>query len=147
MESILNITEKTESQYKMDFAVAKRRLDDENDKLMELLAKKKFYLDRAVELRNAIVSPIEISGNDIAIENMDTRIANQQINIKKAEEALEIERQKLTKVNQERKMHEMLKEKAFEQFLMEEKQNEFLENDERSGFVYGQASMKEIGDE
>ena len=138
MQSILNIKEKEEAQFKMDFAVAKRRLDDENEILLELINRRRMYQEKGVALREKAIDVMEIRENEAAIDIMNDRIATQQLNVQRAEQALEREREKLTATMQERQMHERLRERAFEAYLAEEKAEEAKIVDERSSFVYGQ---------
>ena len=138
MQSILNIKEKEEAQFKMDFAVAKRRLDDENEILLELINRRRMYQEKGVALREKAIDVMEIRENETAIDIMNDRIATQQLAVQRAEQALEREREKLTATMQERQMHERLRERAFEAYLAEEKAEEAKIVDERSSFVYGQ---------
>ena len=138
MQSILNIKEKEEAQYRMDFAVAKRKLDDENELLLNLIKRRKDYEEAGVSLREKAIDVVQIRENERAIEVMNDKIALQQMAVVRAEEALEKEREKLTNTMQERQMHERLRERAFEEYLAEEKAEEAKIVDERSSFVYGQ---------
>lgn len=138
MQSILNIKEKEEAQYRMDFAVAKRKLDDENELLLNLIDRKRAYEEKGKELRAKNLDVMQIRENDRAVEVMNDRIAIQQQAVVRAEQALERERDKLTATMQERQMHERLRERAFEEYLAEEKAEEAKIVDERSSFVYGQ---------
>lgn len=138
MQSILNIKEKEEAQYRMDFAVAKRKLDDENELLLNLIDRKRAYEEKGRELRGKSIDVMGIRENDRAVEVMNDRIAIQQQAVVRAEQALERERDKLTATMQERQMHERLRERAFEEYLAEEKAEEAKIVDERSSFVYGQ---------
>ena len=138
MQSILNIKEKEEAQYRMDFAVAKRKLDDENEILLNLINRKREYEDKGVSLRASALDVMEIKENDRAVSVMNDRIALQQRAVYEAEQALEKERTKLTETMQERQMHERLRERAFEEYLAQEKAEEAKIVDERSSFVYGQ---------
>lgn len=138
MQSILNIKEKEEAQYRMDFAVAKRKLDDENELLLNLIDRRRAYEEKGKELRARNLDVMQIRENDRAVEVMNDRIAIQQQAVVRAEQALERERDKLTATMQERQMHERLRERAFEEYLAEEKAEEAKIVDERSSFVYGQ---------
>ena len=138
MQSILNIKEKEEAQYRMDFAVAKRKLDDENELLLNLIDRRRAYEEKGKELRARNLDVMEIMENDRAVDVMNDRIAIQQQAVVRAEQALEAERAKLTATMQERQMHERLRERAFEEYLAEEKAEEAKIVDERSSFVYGQ---------
>lgn len=138
MQSILNIKEKEEAQYRMDFAVAKRKLDDENELLLNLIDRRRAYEEKGKELRAKNLDVMQIRENDRAVEVMNDRIVIQQQAVVRAEQALERERDKLTATMQERQMHERLRERAFEEYLAEEKAEEAKIVDERSSFVYGQ---------
>ena len=79
MQSILNIKEKEEAQYRMDFAVAKRKLDDENELLLNLIKRRKDYEEAGVSLREKAIDVVQIRENERAIEVMNDKIALQQI--------------------------------------------------------------------
>ena len=138
MQNILNIKLRQEEQQKTAFGIAQRKLNDEEEKLAELMARREGYMDEGREMRKRAISVYDLSSNRDAVNVMDEIIAGQRIAVMRAQKNLEVERQRLTEAMQERKMHERLREKAYERFLEEERKEEAKINDERSSFVYGQ---------
>ena len=138
MQNILNIKLRQEEQQKTAFGLAQKRLNDEEEKLAELQARRESYVDEGREMRKRAISVYDLNSNKDAVDVMDEIIAGQRIAVMRAQKNLELERQRLTEAMQERKMHERLREKAYERFLEEERKEEAKINDERSSYVYGQ---------
>ena len=137
LQNILNLKARLEDQQKNVFAAAKKRLDDEEEKLKVLYTRLEGYQEKGRDLRKEALPVFEIIENESAISRMEDFIEDQKIEVQKAEEALEVERQKLVEMMKERKMYEKLRERAFEQYLEEEKHEEGVLNDERNSYVYG----------
>lgn len=138
MQSILNIKLKMETQAKQEFSAARAALDEEEERLQALFARKAGYEEEAEELLAGILDLRAIEENKMAMVCMDNYIAEQRVQVAKAERDLEQARERLTEVMMERKTHETLKEKAFQQFLMDEKRQESKEIDELTSYTYGQ---------
>ena len=139
MQSILNIKQKTESQTKMEFAMAQAELNKQLDILDEYVRRKAQYLQEAEDLRNAESLKLQdILDNQYATAQMDVMIKAQSRVVEQYEAAVEKVRVKLTRNIQERKMQEVLRDRAFAEFLEEQKQEEYKENDQRTSFTYGQ---------
>lgn len=138
MQSILNIKLKMETQAKQEFSAARAALDEEEERLQALFARKAGYEEEAGELLAGILDLRAIEENKMAMVCMDNYIAEQRVQVAKAERNLERARERLTEVMMERKTHETLKEKAFQQFLMDEKRQEGKEIDELTSYTYGQ---------
>lgn len=138
MQNILNLKTKLEEQQKMEFAAARKRLDEEEEKLNLLFRRKANYEEEGRRLREDSLNVQDILDNRNALIQMDDYIAFQRIQVSKAEDALEIERQKLQEAVQERKIQEKLREKAFEVFMREENARESKEVDELVSYTYGQ---------
>ncbi len=137
MQSILNIKAKLEDQAKMEFAQARRRLDEEEAKLDALYQRKEHYEEEGRHLREDKLYVQDILDNKEAILKMDEYIANQQVWVKRAEDMLEEARLRLQDAMQERKTYERLREKAFEDFIREENARESKEIDELTSYVHG----------
>ena len=137
MQSILNIKLKMEEQAKMEFAAARVYLDEEEEKLAELVRRKEAYEEKGRELRRDSLQVLDILENRDAIATMDEFIAIQQENVRKAEKQLEEARIKLQTAMQESKTQEKLKEKAFEEFMHEENAREAKEVDELTSYTHG----------
>lgn len=138
MQSILNIKEKLEDQAKMEFAQARIRLNEEEERLEYLVGRKDAYVKKGRELQNDSLNVFDIMENRDAIALMKEFIEDQKRAVAKAERALEEARLKLQNAMQESKTHERLKEKAFEEFVKEVNAQEAKEVDELTSYVYGQ---------
>ena len=137
LATVLNLKLRLEEQQRNAFAEAKRRLDDETDKLNALKQKLLDYEEEGRTLRSRALNIKEILENEEAISFSKNAIEEQKAQVKLFERMLEEERNKLNECIKERKMYERLKEKAFEEFLEEEKHTEGVENDEHNSYVYG----------
>ena len=138
MQSILNIKQKLETQAKNEFAIARRRLDEEIDKLDALKRRKDEYVEEGRQMRLSSIDIRKLEENKYAIERMDEYISLQEIEVTKAERGLEYAREKLTAARQEAQIHERLREKAFEEFKKEINAAESKEIDELTSYTYGQ---------
>ena len=137
MQSVLNLKIRLEEQQKNAFAAAKKRLDDEIEKLSALYKRKEFYEEEGRRMRDATLSVQDILDNETAIVRMKEYIDAQTEKVMLCEQELEAERIKMVEMMQERKTYERLREKAFEQFLEDEKHEEGVINDEHNSYVYG----------
>ena len=138
MQSILNIKEKMEEQAKMEFAQARIRLTEEEERLNYLVDRKDVYVNRGRELQKDSLNVFDIMENRDAIVLMKEFIEEQKKAVVKAEKQLEEARLKLQNAMQESKTHERLREKAFEEFVKEINAQEAKEIDELTSYVYGQ---------
>lgn len=137
MQSVLNVKEKMEEQAKMEFAFAMAKLDEEQERLLQLQEKRKYYEEEGARLRMAVLDTLKMKENEAAIEYVKEEIVRQKRAVKKAEEELEKAREKLQEYMMERKTHEILKENAFEVFKQEINREESKEVDELTSYVYG----------
>jgi flagellar FliJ protein len=143
MQNILDIKLKLEESAKQEYADARHRLNEEEDKLQGLRDRKAEYL---TAYQNAILGNLdflEIEECSHAIDVMDDLIELQNEEVKKASKELEKARQKLNQVMQERKMHEKLKEKKFDEFLVELNASENKETDEVVSYQYNSSGKEE----
>ena len=124
MQNILNIKLRQEEQQKTAFGIAQRKLNDEEEKLAQLIARREGYVVEGREMRKRAISVYDLSSNRDAVNVMDEIIAGQRIAVMRAQKNLEVERQRLTEAMQERKMHERLREKAYERFLEEDRKED-----------------------
>lgn len=137
MQSILDIKEKMEEQARMEFAAARMRLNEEEEKLEELTRRKAAYEEEGRQLQKDSLKVMEIMENRDAIARMQEFIALQIMQVKRASERLEAARIKLQTAMQESKTHERLKEKAFDEFMREENAREAKEVDELVSYTHG----------
>ncbi|GFI45892.1 hypothetical protein IMSAGC019_01205 [Lachnospiraceae bacterium] len=138
MQSILDIKEKLEEQAKMEFAAARVKLDEEEEKLQILINRKAAYEEQGRELRKDSLMVLDILENRNAISRMDEYIAYQRGQVHIAEKGLEDARYKLQIARQESKTHEKLRERAFDEFVREENAREAKEIDELTSYTHGQ---------
>ena len=137
MQSILDIKTKMEEQAKMEFAAARMRLDEEEEKQRVLEERKNAYEEKGRMLRRDSLKVPEIMENQDAMAKMDEFIALQQKNVEKVQQQLEEARVSLQMAMQESKTQEKLKEKAFEEFIHEENVREAKEVDELTSYTHG----------
>lgn len=137
MQSILDIKVKMVEQARMEFAAARMRLNEEEEKLQILIQRKETYEEKGRELRRDNLKVMEIMENRNDIARMDEFIALQKIQLKRAEEQFEAARRKMQIAMQESKTQEKLKEKAFDEFMREENAREAKEVDELTSYTHG----------
>jgi flagellar FliJ protein len=139
MQSILNIKHKLEEQAKMEFAQARRRLDEEEARLAALFQRKEDYLEEGRRLRGDKLHVQDIKDNKNFILTIDGYIDLQRLAVRQAEADLETARIKLNEAIKERKTYERLREKAFEEFIKEENAREAKEVDELTSYKHAVA--------
>lgn len=143
MQNILDIKYKLEDAAKQEYAEARLRLNEEEEKLQELYERKKYYHCAYLEAINGKLDYLHIDECANAMDIMDLYIEQQNEVIKKCSKQLEKAKQRLNKEMQERKMHEKLKEKKFEEFMIELNATENKETDEVVSYRYNSSSMEE----
>ena len=143
MQNILELTEKLESQEKINFGIAQAAVNEEQEKLRELLARRVDYENRERELMTGILDIQEINHCRQAITIMKVKIREQMLEVQKAQRNLERARRKLDEVMKDRKTHENLRDKAFEEFKRELAAEENKANDELVSYTYHDKSEDE----
>ncbi len=138
LQNVLNIKLKMEDMAKQEFSTAKMLLDEEEEKLSGLRARKKEYEQLARTLLNGVLNVREIEINQNAILTMDGYIAEQYVQVENARRKLENAREHMKVAMQERKTQETLREKAFDAFVREENRAESKVIDELTSYTYGQ---------
>lgn len=142
MQNILDVKSKLEEQARMEFALANRALQEEEEKLETLKQRKQAYEDEIVRLLHETLQLDRIKENEQASKTMDELIAAQQLQARAAERKVDAARAKLQAVMQERKTHEKLREHAFDEFVQEENAKESKEIDELTSYRYGQKEQE-----
>ncbi|MDO5572802.1 MAG: flagellar export protein FliJ [bacterium] len=142
MQNILDVKSKLEEQARMEFALANRALQEEEEKLETLKQRKQAYEDEIVRLLHETLQLDRIKENEQASKTMDELIAAQQLQVRAAERKVDAARAKLQAVMQERKTHEKLRERAFDEFVQEENAKESKEIDELTSYRYGQKEQE-----
>ena len=138
MQSVLDVKQKLEEQAKMEFATARARLNEEEEKLRYLEGRKLSYEEQGRKLQESGLNVLDILENRDVIARMKEFIDLQMVAIKQAERQMEAAREKLQEAVQESKIHAKLREKAFEEFMQEENKREAKEVDELTSYTYGQ---------
>lgn len=141
LQSILNLKVRLEEQQELSFAAARKRLDEEEEKLKALYDRKTHYEEEARELREKKLVIQDILDSEMSLIRIKEFIAEQERNVRICEENLEAERLKLVEAMKERKTYEKLRENAFEEYKKEMLHEEGVENDEHNSFVYGQKAV------
>lgn len=138
MQNILDIKSKLETQAKNEYAQANRELADEQEKLSQLVFKKKAYEKRMKEeIQKPALNLQDIDFYKSGILFTDERIKEQTMCVMKAQQKADKKRDKMLELRKEREMQEHLKEVAFEQFVKEEQAAESKEIDELVSYTYG----------
>jgi flagellar FliJ protein len=140
MQNILNIKKRLEDQAKLEFAQARRRLDEEEIRLAALYKRKEDYLEEGRRLRDDKLCVQDILDNKTFIMTIDGYIDLQKLAVKKAEDILEAARFKMNEAIKERKTYERLREKAFAEFIHEENVREAKEVDELTSYKHAVGS-------
>lgn len=137
MQSILDIKMKMESQAKMEYAIARKLLNEEEDKMEQLCGRKESYEAENRELLQNNLRVRKIIDAQAAVARIEEYIQIQATVIIMAEQELERARQKLTAAMQDSKTHDKLREKAFGEFMQEENAKESKEIDQLTSYRYG----------
>lgn len=143
MENILGIKFKLEDQAKSAYSIAKAKLDEEEEKLVQLEQKKSFYQEKLRGLMRETLQIKEIRRIEDAIEVMKYAIEMQKIAVRDANVKVEIAKKKLKEAMIERKTHEKLRENAFEAFKLEINMQEKKEVDELVSYKYSSTAVSE----
>lgn len=138
MQSVLNVKEKMEEQAKNEFAAARMRLDEEEEKLNVLISRKEGYEEQGRQLQKSGLNVRDILSNRDAIARMKEFIEIQEKAVAAARAQLENARKRLQTAMQESKIQAKLKEKAFEEFMKEENARESREVNELTSYTYSQ---------
>ncbi|MBQ4284084.1 MAG: flagellar export protein FliJ [Lachnospira sp.] len=137
MQNVLNIKLRLETQAKTEFAEASARLATEEQKLRELLSRKRFYEMEVVAMsEKGALNVTQLKIHNGSIKAMQDLIEQQTVVLRIAERNMDRAREKLNEAMQERKVYEKLREKAFEEFKMEVNAEEKKEIDELVSFTY-----------
>jgi flagellar FliJ protein len=137
LESILQIKIKLEEQAKMEFAAAKMRLNEEEDKLQALKDRKEAYEQELKRLYMGNLDVRRINSTSAAIEVTETQINTQFFAVKRAEKKVAVASDKLSTVMQERKSMEKLKENKLAEYMREYNEEESKQTDELISYQYG----------
>ena len=143
MQSLLNIKEKLEEQEKTAYGLARAALNEEEEKLAQLVAKKNRYLEEKRLKMSELLDVLELAKLEQAIHSTELMIEDQILLVRRAEKALQVARIRLENAMKERKIQEKLKEKAFEEFKKELEAAEQQEINELVTFRFGNGQERE----
>lgn len=143
MQSLLNIKEKLEEQEKTAYGIARMTLNEEEERLAGLIAKKNAYLEEKREKMSSHLNVLELERLEQAIRSIKYKIEEQVLVVKRAEQALALAQIRLENAMKERKIQEKLKENAFEEFKKELEAKEQQEINELVTFRFGNGKERE----
>ena len=143
MQSLLNIKEKLEEQEKTAYGLARAALNEEEECLAQLVAKKNRYLEEKRQKMSELLDVRELGRLEQAVHSTEIMINEQVLVVKRAEKAVALAQIRLENAMKERKIQEKLKEKALEAFLKEEEAKEQQEINELVTFRFGNQKEKE----
>lgn len=143
MQNILDVKEKLENQASIAYSQANQKLQEENQKLMQLFARKSGYEEQARQLVQDKIDVREIEHCRKAIESMKVLIRRQMLEVQVAEKNAEAARRRLAELMKDRKTHEKLKENAFEEFKRELNAEDNKLVDELVSYTYGKGKQEE----
>ncbi len=136
LQNVLNLKVRLEQQQRNNFAVAKKKLDEEEEKLEKLFLRLDDYEEHGRELLSAGLNVRDLLENENAIIRIKEYIEDQKAQVRLANMKLEEERVKLVEAMRERKTYEKLRENAYNSYIEEEKHDEGVINDEHNSFAY-----------
>ena len=136
MQNILELTEKLETQEKINFGIAQAALNEEQDKLKALLDRRVAYeeQERALTQGEIDLKKLELCKQGIMV--LKVKIRDQMLAVQRAQRNVERARKRLNEVMKDRKTHENLRDKAFEEFKKELAAEENKINDELVSYTY-----------
>ena len=143
MQSLLNIKEKLEEQEKTAYGLARAALNEEEERLAQLVAKKNRYLEEKRQKMSELLDVRELARLEQAVHSTEIMINEQVLVVKRAEKAVALAQIRLENAMKERKIQEKLKEKALEAFMKEEEAKEQQEINELVTFRFGNQKEKE----
>lgn len=143
MQSLLNIKEKLEDQAKTAYGLAKATLNEEEEKLQQLIARKNQYIENKRQEMSSSINVHELTQLEHAIKSMEYRIAEQVLVVKQAEKNVQLAQAKLENAMKERKIQEKLREHALEDFIKEMEAADQQEINELVTFRFGKMRERE----
>lgn len=145
LQNVLDVKLKLESQAKTNFSMAVAKVNEEEEKLEQILLQKAGYEEEYRKKSTGRLNVMELKFARDNIEYIKGQIEIQKNVISMARKELEIARFRLNEAIKDRKIHEKLREKAFEDFVQEENDAEKKEIDQLVSFKYndnGKAGVK-----
>ncbi|MCR5322918.1 MAG: flagellar export protein FliJ [Lachnospiraceae bacterium] len=143
LQGVLEIKQKLEGQARVDFGVARQKLNAEEELKEALLQQRNGYAESLRETMTGPLDILEMNRLKSAIDVMNERIRLQEVAVKRAERQVESARIKLNKVVQERKTIEKLREKKLEEYMKEIDAEESKAVDELVSYRYASVSPED----
>ena len=143
LQGVLEIKQKLEGQAKINFGIARAKLNAEEAKRDEIIARKNEYGERLKALMNGDLNIVEIARCEDAIDIIDEQLSQQELMVRRAEKQVELMRQRLNTVVMERKTIEKLREKRFADYLKEYNDEERKQVDELVSYRHTMAGLAE----
>jgi flagellar FliJ protein len=136
LQQYLGVKEQIEDQKELEYAKALRVVEEEKQKLVELIQKRNDSVESLRQSVQKAISPVEIRRYNNNIERLKHQIVVQIERVAAAEAFAEQKRQELVQAMKERKALEIVKENAREEFLLEANLAEQKIVDELVSFKY-----------
>ncbi len=143
LQGVLEIKQKLEGQAKINFGIARAKLNAEEAKRDEIIARKNEYGERLAALMSGDLNVIERARCEDAIDIIDEQLSQQELMVRRAEKQVELMRQRLNTVVMERKTIEKLREKRFADYLKEYNDEERKQVDELVSYRHTIAGLAE----
>lgn len=144
MQNILELKQKLEDQEKINFGLAQAKVNEEQEKLRQIMIRQADYERQLKEASQGNINIVEIKTCKNAVNSMKVALRDQMIQLSKAQKQLEVVRKRLNTVMQERKMHEKLREHAFDEFKKELLHEEGKLTDELVSYTYFSKMNEEV---
>jgi len=132
----LGVKEKIEEQKKLEYGQALRRLEEECQKKIQLVAMQDELINLFKNSLHTEVNVVDIKRYNNTIEWLKYKIVEQEKRIAAAEVIAETKRLELIEAMKERKMLENVKEKKYEEFVQNENLNDKKRIDEIISYQY-----------
>ncbi|MCL2665923.1 MAG: flagellar export protein FliJ [Defluviitaleaceae bacterium] len=136
LQSYLGVKEKIEEQKKLEYGQALRRLEEECQKKIQLVAMQDELINLFKNSLHTEVNVVDIKRYNNTIEWLKYKIVEQEKRIAAAEVIAETKRLELIEAMKERKMLENVKEKKYEEFVQNENLNDKKRIDEIISYQY-----------
>lgn len=139
LQQYLGVKEKIEDQKEIEYGQALKKLEEEKQKMLRLLAQRDEQIKTFQESLKTVIKPSEIRRYNNIIERLKTQIKEQAQRIESAEAFVEKKRLELVEAMKERKMLETIREQRFEEYTRAELLAEQKTVDELVSYKYQEA--------
>ena len=136
LQQYLGVKEQIEDQKELEYAHALRKVEEEKQKLAEMLQQREENIEALRSTLAKSISPLEIRRFNNVIERLKHQIRVQEERVAVAKSMAEAKRQELVQAMKERKALEIVRDNAQEEFRLEENLAEQKQVDELVSFKY-----------